>query len=99
MIINDKFLSVSMKSSMLADADDDADEDEPKYDSAFDIPVNEQNYTDTHNKTHPIWAKNLFTKEYRSFDEIFVPWKDGQGETLTSEQIYEHYVKPHAECL
>merc|ERR1712046_72159 len=70
-----------------------------KYKSKFDIPISEQNYTDAHKKDHPIWAKNLFTKEYKSFDEIFVPWKAGQEKPLSSSDIYEHYVKPHAICL
>merc|ERR1719331_66852 len=70
-----------------------------KYNSTFDIPVRVQNYTDSHNKTHPIWAKNMFTKEYTSFDEIFVPWNDSVSTPLTSNQIYEHYVYPHAKCL
>ena len=61
--------------------------------------MSKQNYTDSHNKTHPIWAKNLFTKEYKSFDELFVPWNDSTKGSLSSAQIYAHYVKPHALCL
>ena len=69
------------------------------YKSKFDIPISVQNYTDVHKKDHPIWAKNLFTKEYKSFDELFVPWSKTDKSPLSSSQIYEHYVKPHAMCL
>ena len=41
----------------------------------------------------------MFTKEYKSFDEIFVPWNSTMNSTLTSDQIYKHYVEPHAKCL
>ena len=89
---NDKFLQIttladdndtnSSNGTNVTDSDLDSTD---SYNSTFDIPVSEQNYTDAHNKTHPIWAKNLFTKEYKSFDELFVPWEDGQNAPLSSE--------------
>ena len=93
-IESDKFLSISEREKAflaisLADdvktASNTTTGNGTKYNSTFDIPLKEQNYTDAHNKTHPIWAKNLFTKEYKSFDELFVPWNETMDAPLSSE--------------
>ena len=106
--MSDKFLSVSEREQAILAISFDSDaknasnsssSNSTKYNSTFDIPVSEQNYTDSHNKTHPIWAKNMFTKEYKSFDDLFVPWNETLKAPLSSNDIYDHYVKPHAQCL
>ena len=42
-----------------AEGNDAGEEDEER--SPFDIPRSEANYTDSHNVTHPLWAKPFFT--------------------------------------
>ena len=64
------------------------------YRDIYDIPISEQNYTDSHNKTHPIWAKPLFNKEYKSLDDLFFG-----DEPLTSIGINKKFVAPHVRCL
>ena len=41
------------------------------YDSVYDIPKSEANYTDSRNVSHPLWAKPFFEREYKTFDEAF----------------------------
>ena len=98
LLSDDKFLSLEDREAILASVKKSSKNHTKKYNSTFDIPLAVKNYTDAHGKTHPIWAKNLFNKEWRSFDEIFKPPK-GSKTNLTSAQTYTKYVQPHAECL
>ena len=66
--------------------------------SKFDIPRNKQNFTDAQGKPHPIWAKAIFKKSYKSFDELYQP-KDADAERLTEREIWKQYMLPHAQCL
>ena len=65
------------------------------YDSKYDIPKHEANYTDARGVSHPLWAKPFFEKEYKTFDQAF----GVENQEMTSDQIYQEFVKPATKCL